>query len=93
MEEMNSSPSAKQLFCQCCGMPLEENIMSREPNGVINEEYCQWCYHDGEFTYHNMDELIDACIPHMVEQGFLENQARAYMKNMLPNLKYWKDRK
>ena len=37
-----------------------------------------------------MDELIKVCIPHMVSQGFTEEQAREYMKQMLPTLDYWK---
>ena len=39
--------SPRQLFCQCCGMPLEEEIISREKDGTPNEEYCKWCYADG----------------------------------------------
>jgi hypothetical protein len=37
-----------------------------------------------------MDDLIDVCVPHMVKEGFSEEQARSYMKNMLPHLDYWK---
>ncbi len=80
------------LICQCCGMPLDDNTFSVEPNGDINKEYCKWCYVDGKFTYHNMDDLINTCIPHMVAQGFNEEQAREYMKGMLPNLRYWKNK-
>ena len=36
--------------CACCGMPLEDGIMSREKDGFLNEEYCKWCYADGEYT-------------------------------------------
>ena len=79
-------------ICQCCGMPLNEEYFAHEVNGEVNEEYCKWCYHDGKFTYQNMDDLINACIPHMTTQGFSEEQARAYMKQMLPNLKYWKEK-
>lgn len=32
--------SPRQLVCQCCGMPLEEASLSREPDGAINEDYC-----------------------------------------------------
>ena len=33
--------SPRQLICQCCGMPLsEDNMISREPDGSYNEEYC-----------------------------------------------------
>ena len=37
-----------------------------------------------------MDKLIDVCVPHMVAQGFTEEQARTYMKEKLPTLNYWK---
>ncbi len=82
--------SPRQLICQCCGMPLEDSILSRDKDGSMNEDYCQWCYADGNFTYSDMDELINVCIPHMEKQGFSEEQAREYMKQMLPQLDYWK---
>ena len=41
----------RQLICQCCGMPLEDATISKEPDGAFNEEYCKWCYTDGEFKY------------------------------------------
>ena len=80
----------RQLVCQCCGMPLEDALISREQDGTRNEAFCKWCYADGTFTYSDMDDLIDVCIPHMAGQGFSEEQARAYMKEMLPKLDYWK---
>ena len=82
--------SPRQLRCQCCGMPLEDSILSHEKDGTINEEYCQWCYADGTYTYSDMDDLIETCLPHMVGENFTEEQARAYMKQMLPQLDYWK---
>ncbi|MBQ6067197.1 MAG: helix-turn-helix domain-containing protein [Clostridia bacterium] len=82
--------SPQQLICQCCGMPLEDEIIGRNKDGTLNEDYCQWCYADGTYTYSNMDDLIDVCIPHMAKQGFTEEQARAYMKQRLPRLDYWK---
>jgi transcriptional regulator with XRE-family HTH domain len=80
----------RELFCQCCGMPLEDAILSRDEDGSFNEDYCQWCYADGKYTYSDMDDLIRVCIPHMVSQGFTEEQARAYMEERLPKLDYWK---
>ena len=82
--------SPRQLICQCCGMPLEDSIIGTDRDGALNEDYCKWCYADGSYTYSDMDELIDVCIPHMAEQGFSEEQARAYMKQKLPELDYWK---
>lgn len=83
--------SPRPLICQCCGMPLsEDSVISREKDGSFNEDYCQWCYADGNYTYSDMDNLIDVCIPHMVKEGFTEEQARAFMKEQLPKLDYWK---
>ncbi len=80
----------RPLICQCCGMPLEDSIISREKDGSFNENYCKWCYADGEYTYSDMDDLIDVCVGHMVSGQVTEEQARAYMKELLPKLDYWK---
>ena len=80
----------RQLVCQCCGMPLEDAVLSREKDGSLNEDYCQWCYADGTYTYSNMDDLINVSVRHMVAEGFSEEQARNYLKQTLPNLDYWK---
>lgn len=82
--------SPQKLVCQCCGMPLEDEMIGRNKDGTLNEDYCKWCYADGTYTYSNMDDLIEVCIPHMVSEGFSEDQARAYMKEKLPGLNYWK---
>ena len=82
--------SPQKLICQCCGMPLEDGIIGRNKDGTLNEEYCKWCYADGTYTYSDMDDLIEVCIPHMASQGFTEEQTRDYMKQLLPTLNYWK---
>lgn len=80
----------RQLVCQCCGMPLEDAIISHNKDGSPNEDYCKWCYADGTYTYSSMDDLIDACVRHMTNEHFTEEQARAYMRDLLPTLDYWK---
>ena len=82
--------SPRQLFCQCCGMPLEDSIISKETDGIFNEEYCKWCYADGEYTYKNMDDLIEFCVAHMTNEQWDSEQVRAHMKTVLPKLNYWK---
>ena len=82
--------SPHPLVCQCCGMPMDDSILGRNRDGSLNEDYCQWCYADGTYTYSDMDELIRVCIPQMVKQGFSEDQARTYMQQKLPTLDYWK---
>ena len=80
----------RQLICQCCGMPLDDAILGRDRDGTLNEAYCKWCYADGTYTYSDMDDLIDVCVGHMVGEHFTEEQARAYLKEALPKLDYWK---
>lgn len=82
--------SPQKLICQCCGMPLEDEIIGRNADGSLNESYCKWCYADGTYTYSDMDELIDVCVRHMANENFTEEQARAYLKESLPRLDYWK---
>lgn len=82
--------SPRKLICQCCGMPLDDAIMSKEVSGELNEEYCKWCYHDGEYTYDSMDDLIDYCTLHMANEQFTSEQVREYMLGVLPKLNYWK---
>ena len=37
-----------------------------------------------------MDDLIEYCAEHMANEHFSPEQVRAYMKDMLPKLNYWK---
>ena len=80
----------RQLICQCCGMPLEDSTLSREPDGSLNEEYCKWCYADGAFKYSSKEELIDLCVTHMASEQWPEEQVRAHMEAVVPQLSHWK---
>ena len=42
--------SPRELVCQCCGMPIDDSTISHDRDGLMNEEYCKWCYADGEYT-------------------------------------------
>jgi len=42
--------SPREMICHCCGMSLDDSTTSKETDGLFNEEYCKWCYSDGEFT-------------------------------------------
>lgn len=83
--------SPRKLFCQCCGMPLDDDtFISREPDNSFNEEYCKWCYTDGNFVYHTMDKLLEFLVAHMSNDSFSPEQARAYFSEQLPKLNHWK---
>ena len=84
--------SPRQLVCQCCGMPLnEDGMISKEPDGSFNEEYCKWCYTDGEFAYKSKDTLLDFLISHMPNPDNLsEDERRAQYDGFLSQLKHWR---
>ena len=84
--------SPEKLVCQCCGMPLEDSIMSREKDGSINEKFCQWCYADGVHMYSDMDQLIEVCVRNMASPEHSGEEVREYLRSVLPQLDYWKNR-
>jgi len=82
--------SPRQLICQCCGMPLDDSIISRETDGQYNEDYCKWCYSEGKYAYSDLNTLIDFCAKHMADKDHSEEQIRSYLSETLPKLDHWK---
>ena len=84
--------SPRQLVCQCCGMPLnEDSMISKEADGSFNEDYCKWCYNDGRFAYDSKDSLLDFLISHMPNPESLpDDQRRMQYDGYLSQLKHWK---
>lgn len=83
----------RKLICQCCGMPLEDASISKEPDGTFNEEYCKWCYTDGKIVPESLAELTNFLVEHMANEQFPKEQVREYLNKMLPELNYWKQQK
>lgn len=82
--------SPRKLICQCCGMTLDDDaVISREPDGKLNEDYCKWCYTDGNFVYTSIDQLTDFLVGRMSNEHWPPEQARAYFESSLPKLKHW----
>lgn len=81
--------SPRTLICQCCGMPLEDASISKEPDGTFNEDYCKWCYTDGGFVYKTMDDLLEFLVSHISNESWTPEQVRTYFKAQLPKLKHW----
>ena len=84
--------SPRKLVCQCCGMPLDDDgLLSREPDGTPNEDYCKWCYADGRFAYSDKNALLDFLLAHMPDPGNVpEAERRAAYDGYLSGLKHWK---
>ena len=81
-------------FCQSCGMPMtEESLYGNNADGSKNQDYCTYCYGDGQFANEcSMEQMIDFCVPHMVQgnEGMTADKARAMMQEFFPTLKRWK---
>lgn len=87
----------EQKICQCCAMPIDEPTFGTEANGSKNEEYCLYCYKDGQFTSDcTMDEMIEHNLNYLDEFNkdsevkYNKDEARAMMKEFFPQLKRWK---
>ncbi len=84
-----------EKFCESCGMPMGETneMYGSNADGSKSSDYCKHCFENGKFTYDcTMDEMIEICIPHIVEAcpSTSKDQARQMAKNFFPTLKRWK---
>ncbi|NDW17892.1 helix-turn-helix domain-containing protein [Dysgonomonas sp. 216] len=79
----------RNSVCQSCGMPLKSvEMLGTDINGYRIEDYCRYCFIDGQFTSNvTMDEMIKLCAK------FVQNENReSVIKNMriqFPTLKRW----
>ncbi|MFC1655600.1 zinc ribbon domain-containing protein [Patescibacteria group bacterium] len=80
-------------MCQSCGMPLKEDAHhGTNEDGSKNEEYCKFCYQDGDFTDAgiSMEDKIEKIVQLAVSQmGMQEDEARAMANSIIPKLKRW----
>lgn len=66
-------------------------MVSREPDGSFNEDYCKWCYAEGKYVYESKDSLLDFLVSHMPNpDGLSEDERRDYFDRQLSGLKHWK---
>ena len=82
-----------QKFCQSCAMPMAgSEIYGTNADGSKNEDYCIFCFKDGEFTSDmSMDEMMNFCIDKMCEchPDMDKAEASAMMGEVFPKLKRW----
>jgi hypothetical protein len=88
--EMNA-----ERYCQSCGMPLPtEELLGTHRDGSRNQDYCVYCFKDGDFTaVCNMEEMVKQCVPFAIEAGAYSDPetARAAMLKFFPTLKRWRN--
>ena len=81
-----------QKFCQSCAMPMTEELFGTNADGSKNEDYCIYCFKDGEFTSDmTMEEMMNFCIEKMVEvhPEIDKSEASKMMNEVFPQLKRW----
>lgn len=80
-------------ICQSCGMPITSyEQLGLNKDGSINNDYCKYCYEDGEFIDKvTMEEYIEMCSKYGFQAGMTNEQMREHCKNLFPTLKRWKD--
>ena len=81
---------AMRQYCQSCGMPLDDSIVSREPDGSVNWKYCKWCYSDGRFAYSSIEEISAFLSSFMAKEGFPPEQVKDFLETTLPSLERWR---
>ncbi|MCL2383855.1 MAG: zinc ribbon domain-containing protein [Oscillospiraceae bacterium] len=82
----------KEVFCQSCGMPLtKDEEKGTNKDGSKNEEYCVYCYGNGEFLEDlTLEEMIAASANYAEEAGLTVEEMLKQAREGLPTLKRWK---
>ncbi len=79
-------------ICQSCGMPMDsEEVLGTNADGSLNEDYCKYCYTNGEFIDKvSMEEYIGMCSQFGAQAGMTNEEMKAYCEKLFPTLKRWK---
>ena len=87
----------EMIFCQSCGMPLTEEVLGTNADGRKNEDYCMYCYKDGNFLQDcTMDEMIEHCsqfvdeVNKQMPKPMTKEEYKQMMRGFFPMLKRWK---
>ena len=79
------------FLCQSCGMPMEEpEDFGINKDGSKNNDYCNFCFQEGEFTDEGVtvEQKADKIARMLAEiKGRTEEQARQMAAEALPQLK------
>jgi len=81
-------------ICQSCSMPLgDQQLMGTEQDGSVNQDYCIYCYKNGEFTNPGMTmEEMQTFMKEKMTQMQMAQPVINKAVNSLPELKRWTSR-
>ena len=74
-------------------MPItSDDLLGTEADGSISQDYCKYCYKDGQFVDNvSMEEYIEMCSKFGEQAGMTNEQMREYCTQVFPTLKRWKE--
>ena len=78
-------------ICQSCAMPIEsDELLGTNKDGSLNQDYCKYCYSNGEFVDNvTMEEYIEMCSKYGEQAGMTNEEMKEYCTKMFPTLKRW----
>ncbi len=78
-------------ICQSCGMPITStDLLGTNKDGSINNDYCKYCYKDGNFIDDvSMEEYIEMCSKYGSQAGMTNEEMKKYCTKLFPGLKGW----
>ncbi|MGN1421417.1 MAG: zinc ribbon domain-containing protein [Eubacterium sp.] len=81
-----------EKICQSCGMPItSDEQLGTNKDGSINNDYCKYCYVNGEFIDDvSMEKYIDMCSQYGAQAGMTNDEMRKHCTELFPTLKRWK---
>ena len=88
-----STDRAFVVYCQSCGMPMSESSQhGTNIDGTSNDEYCCYCFQEGNFTINaDKEQFIELQVKIATEKmGMDERKARAMANSVIPTLKRWR---
>lgn len=79
-------------ICQSCGMPIDSSlVLGTNADGSVNEDYCKYCYEDGEFLDKiTMNEYIELYGKYNSVTSVSNEIMRTRCLELFPTLKRWK---
>ncbi len=80
-------------LCQSCGLSLSDNFHGTEKSGQLTQEYCKFCYQDGEFLISDatVDDMIQMSINNLITiAGMTIEEAHLHAHAQIPQLKRWR---
>lgn len=80
-------------ICQSCGMPIvADEQLGKNKDGSLNNDYCKFCYQDGEFVDKvTMEEYIIICSRYGPYPGVINEEVKERYTKLFPTLKRWKN--